>query len=311
MGGNGIDLSVTLGKIKLKNPVIPAAGTFGYGEEFAAFINLNDLGAIIPKCVTLEPRLGVSEHRSLEIAGNCKMNTIGLQNVGMERFLKDKLPYLRQFDTPVIANIGGVSIEEYARVAEILGKTEGIGGIEINISCSNVKKGGITFGKDPDTVYQVVKAVREVTDLTIMPKLTPNVTDITVFGKACEEAGADAVSLINGIGPGMAIDIHTRRSRLGENLTASLGGPWLKPLAVRLVWQLAQILKIPVVGIGGIMGAEDALEFFIAGATAVEIGTASLIDPQVTIKTIDGIGKFLEDEKISSLGDIIGSFKAP
>lgn len=309
MSGNDIDLSVTLGKIKLKNPVMPAAGTFGYGEEFAEFINLNDLGAIIPKCVTLNPQLGVHEHRSLEIAGSCKLNTVGLQNVGMERFLKDKLPYLRQFETPVIANIGGTSIEGYAKVAETLGKSEGIAGIEINISCPNVKKGGMSFGKDPDMVYQIVRAVRSVTDLTVMPKLTPNVTDITVFGKACEEAGADAVSLINGIGPGMAIDIHTRRSKLGENLTASLGGPWLKPLAVRLVWQLTQILKIPVVGIGGIMGAEDALEFFIAGATAVEIGTANLIDPGVTIKTIEGIRKYLIDNKLSSIKDIIGSFE--
>ena len=309
MNRDTVDLSVTLGKMKLKNPVMPASGTFGYGEEFADFINLEDLGAIIVKGTGLHPRLGSFQHRLVEIPGG-SLCTIGLQGVGVDSFIKDKLPYLRQFSTPVIVNIVGESTDDFARVTEILSKAEGVAGLEINISCPNVKKGGMHFGVDPEATFEVVKAVRNSTDLTVIPKLTPNVTDITIFAKVCQEAGADAISLINGF-VGMAIDTKTRRSRLGKNLTGGVTGPFLKPVALRLVWQVTQVVNIPVIGVGGITGAEDALEFLIAGATAIEIGTYNLIDPKVTIKTIEGIRKYLIDNKISSVRDIIGSFVLP
>ena len=309
MNRDTVDLSVTLGKMKLKNPVMPASGTFGYGEEFADFINLEDLGAIIVKGTGLYPRLGSFQHRLVEIPGG-SLCTIGLQGVGVDSFIKDKLPYLRQFSTPVIVNIVGESTDDFARVTEILSKAEGVAGLEINISCPNVKKGGMHFGVDPEATFEVVKAVRNSTDLTVIPKLTPNVTDITIFAKVCQEAGADAISLINGF-VGMAIDTKTRRSRLGKNLTGGVTGPFLKPVALRLVWQVTQVVNIPVIGVGGITGAEDALEFLIAGATAIEIGTYNLIDPKVTIKTIDGIRKYLIDNGISSVRDIIGSFVLP
>jgi len=307
MNNDTVDLSVTLGKIRLKNPVMPASGTFGYGSEFADFVNLEDLGAIIVKCITLKPRLGSFQNRLAEIPCG-SLCSIGLQNVGVDRFIKEKLPYLRQFRTPVIVNVGGGSIEEFAKVTEILNKVEGIVGIEINISCPNVKRGGMHFGVDPDATFGVVKSVRNATDLTVIAKLTPNVSDITVFAKACEEAGADAISLINGL-VGMAIDINTRKSKLGENLTGGVTGPCLKPIALRMVWQVAQNVNIPVIGVGGITGAGDALEFLIAGATAIEIGTYNLIDPRVTIKTIEGIRKYLMEKRINSLSDIIGSFE--
>ena len=308
MNKDTVDLSVTLGKIKLKNPVMPASGVFGYGNEFADFINLEDLGAIIVKGTTLRPRLGSFQGRFVEIAGCAALCTIGLQNVGVTRFITEKLPYLRQFGTPVIVNIAGESTEEFAKVTETLNKAKGIAGIEVNISCPNVERGGMYFGANPDATFEVVKAVRNATDLMVMPKLTPNVTDITIFAKVCEEAGADAISLINS--PlGMAIDINTRRSKLGENLTGGLIGPWVKPLAVRMVWQVTQAVNIPVIGVGGITGAEDALEFLIAGATAIEIGTYNLIDPRVMIKTIEGIKKYLIEKGISSLSDIIGTFE--
>ena len=305
------DLSVVIGKIKLRNPVMPASGTFGYGEEFADFVNLDELGAIITKGTAVEPRMGSFQHRFIEIAGCGFACTVGLQGVGVDRFISDKLPYLRQFDTPVIVNIASESVQGFAQVTEILSKAEGVSGVEVNISCPNVKKGGMHFGVDPDTTFEVVKAVKNATDLTVILKLTPNVTDITIFAKIGEEAGADAISLINGPVPGMVIDIKTRRSKLDKNLTAGLGGPWVKPLALRMVWQVVQVVKIPVIGIGGITCAEDALEFLIAGATAIEIGTYNLVDPKVTIKTIEGIKKYLVDNGINSVRDIIGSFIAP
>ncbi len=304
-----VDLSVTLGKIRLKNPVMPASGIFGYGEEFADFLDINDLGAVIVKGTGLHPRMGSFQHRLTEISGG-SLCSIGLQGVGVDVLIKDKLPYLRQFSTPVIVNIIGDSVDDFARVTEILSKEEGVSGLEINISCPNVKRGGMHFGVDPDATFKVVKAVRNNTDLTVMPKLTPNVTDITVFAKACEEAGADAISLINGL-VGMGIDIETRRSKLGKNLMAGFTGPFLKPVALRLVWQVVQTVNIPVVGVGGITCAEDALEFLIAGATAIEIGTYNLVDPRVMIKTIDGIKKYLIDNGLGSIKDVIGSFVLP
>jgi len=310
MNREAVDLSVVLGKIRLKNPVMPASGTFGYGEEFADLVNLEDLGAVIVKGTTLNPRLGSFQNRVIEIAGCAFISTIGLQNVGVDRFIKDKLPYLRQFGTLVIVNVACESTEEFVKVTEILNKAEGVDGIEVNMACPNVKGGGMSFAADSDMTFKVVKAVRNATDLTMIAKLVPSVTDITTLAKVCEEAGADAICPI--YSPiGMAIDINTRRSKLGKNLTGALGSPSLKPAAVRMVWQVAQVVNIPVIGCGGITGAEDALEFFIAGATAIEIGAYNLIDPTVTIRTIEGIKKYLIDNGIKSINDIIGSMVLP
>jgi dihydroorotate dehydrogenase (NAD+) catalytic subunit len=309
MKTNSVDMSVTIGKMHLKNPVMPASGTFGYGSELADFVDINSLGAIIVKGTAIKPRLGSFQHRFVEIAGCASACTVGLQGIGVHRFINEKLPYLRQFDTPVIVNIVGESTEEFAQVAEVLSKTEGVSGLEINISCPNVKRGGIHFGVDPDLTFEVVKAVKDVTDLTVISKLTPNVTDITVFARVSEEAGADAISLINGLGPGMVIDVNTRKSKLGKNLVAGLAGPWIKPLAVRQVWQVANVVKVPIIGVGGITCAEDALEFLIVGATAIQIGTYNLVDPTVTIKTIEGIKKYLINNGYKSIQDIIGCFK--
>jgi dihydroorotate dehydrogenase (NAD+) catalytic subunit len=226
--------------------------------------------------------------------------------VGLERFIKDKLPFLRQFGTPVIVNMACETKDEFVKMTEILTETDGIGGLEINMCCPNVEGGGKTFSADPDVAFSVVKAVRNATDLTIIAKLLITGIDVTVLAKACEEAGADAIN--PGFGPmGMAIDIHTRRSKLGKNLAGALGGPALKSVGVRLVWQATQVAHIPVIGHGGITNAEDALEFFIAGATAVEIGAYNLVDPQVTIRTVEGIRKYLVDHEMSSLNDIRGS----
>lgn len=309
MNKETVDLSVTIGKMKLKNPVMPASGTFGYGSEFADFLDLNDLGAVVIKGTGLEPRLGSHQHRFVEIPGGM-FCTIGLQGVGVDRFIEEKLPYLRQFSTPVIVNIIGNSVDDFIKVTEILSKADGVSGLEINISCPNVKKGGMQFGIDPDATFDVVSAVKNHTDLTVIAKLTPNVTDIKTFAKVAEEAGADAISLINGL-VGMGIDINTRRSKLGENLQAGITGPCMKPVALRLVYLVAQVVNIPVIGIGGICGAEDALEFLIAGATAVEIGTYNLVDPTVMIKTIEGIRQYMVDNGINSINEIIGSFIPP
>lgn len=308
MNRETVDLSVTLGKIKLKNPVMPAAGTFGYGQEFADLINLEDLGAVIVKSITLNPRMGSFQNRVVEIPGGV-VDTQGLQNVGVDRFIEDKLPYFRQFGTPVIVSIAGGSIEEFARLTQILNKAEGIAGIEINLQCPNTEKHGIAFGAVPDITFEVVKAVRDATDLTIIPKVTPIATDITVISKVCEEARADAICVVP-TAPAMAIDINTRRSKLGKNLTGGTTGACFKPVAIKAVWQVAQIVKIPIVGGGGITSAEDALEFFIAGATAVEIGSYNLLDPRGTIKIIAGIRKYLMDNEVTSISDIIGSFES-
>ena len=303
------DLSVSLGKLKLKNPVMPSSGLFGYGIEFADFLNLDDLGAIVVKGTTLHPRLGNFQRRFTEIAGCGSISTIGLQNVGVEKFIKDKLPLLRQFETPVIVNIAGESVEEFVKITEVLNHAEGIGGIEINLACPNVQGGGAQFSADPDMSFRVVKSVREATDLTIISKPSPTVTDITVLAKICEEAGANAICP-NYSAMGMAIDIHTRKSKLGKNVIASVGGPWMKPIAVKLVWQAAQAVKIPIIGGGGITCAEDAIEFFIAGATAIQIGIWNAVDPTITIKTIEGIRKYLIDHGIRKISDLVGSFRA-
>lgn len=301
-----VDLSVDLGRLKLKNPVMPSSGTFGYGIEFTDFLNLNDLGAIVVKGTTLRPRLGNFQRRFTEIAGSAEISTIGLQNVGVERFVKDKLPLLRKFEAPVIVNIAGESVEEFVKITEVLNRAEGIGGIEVNLACPNVQGGGLQFSADRDATFQAVKAVRDATHLPIIAKLCPTITDVTILAKACEEAGADAICPIYAV-MGMTIDIQTRKSKLGKNLFASVGGPWMKPIALKLTWQAAQAVRIPIIGGGGITCAEDAIEFFIAGATAVQIGIYNFVDPKIMIKTIEGIQKYMVDRRIESICNLKGS----
>ncbi|MDX1708290.1 MAG: dihydroorotate dehydrogenase [Desulfobacterales bacterium] len=300
------DLKVSLGSIRLQNPVMTASGTFGYAREFEAFVNLNRLGAIVVKGLALQPTKGNPPPRIVETA--CGMlNAIGLENVGIDAFADEKLPFLKTLSTPVLANIYGACIEDYAELAARLEVLEGIAGVELNISCPNVKAGGMAFGADPQSAHRVVKAVREKTAKHLMVKLSPNVTDITLIARAAEEAGADSLSLINTI-TGMAIDLETRRPKIA-NITGGLSGPAIKPIALRMVWQVAQATQIPLVGIGGIMTAEDALEFLVAGASAVQIGTANFINPQVTTDIIDGIEAYLSQKKIGGVTELIGTLQ--
>ncbi len=300
------DLKVDIGRLTLKNPVMTASGTFGYGKEFNDLVDLNRLGAIIVKGISMQPSMGNPPPRIVETS--CGMlNAIGLENVGIKAFVKDKLPFLKKFSAPVFINIYGKNIEEYAQLASFIDDIEGVAGIELNISCPNVKSGGIAFGVEAKSAFQVVKAVREKTGKPLMVKLSPNVTDITVIAKAAEEGGADSLSLINTL-TGMAIDSKTGRSRLA-NITGGLSGPAIKPIALRMVWQAVQSVNIPVIGIGGIMTAEDALEFLIAGASAVQVGTANFINPRATMDIIDGIESFLKEKRLQKISDIIGTFK--
>ena len=300
------DLKVKLDAIELQNPVMSASGTFGYAREFEGLVDLNRLGAIIVKGLSLEPTKGNPPPRIVETP--CGMlNAIGLENVGIDVFEKQKLPFLQTLYPPIFANIYGTSIEEYAELAARVDELEAISGVEVNISCPNVKAGGIAFGVDPDSAFSVVKAVRKKTRKHLIVKLSPNVTDITIIARSAEEAGADSLSLINTI-TGMAIDIETRHPKIA-NITGGLSGPAIKPVALRMVWQVAQAVKIPVIGIGGIMTAEDALEFLIAGATAVQIGTANFINPQATMDIIDGIENFLAQRKIARVADITGTLE--
>ncbi|HXX81847.1 MAG TPA: dihydroorotate dehydrogenase, partial [Thermodesulfovibrionales bacterium] len=271
-----MDLSVEIGKLKLRNPVMTASGTFGYGEEYSEFIDLNRLGAVVVKGLSLQPKEGNPPPRIVETAGGM-LNAIGLQNIGIERFIQEKLPFLKQFNTPVIVNFFGDSVEEYARAAERLSMSTGIHGLEMNISCPNKQAGWCIFGTDPKVTFEVVSAVRKSTDLTLIVKLSPNVTDIGVMARAAEDAGADAVSLINTI-TGMAIDIEARRPRLA-NITGGLSGPAVKPVALRMVWEVSRAVRIPIIGMGGIMNGRDSIEFILAGATAVAVGTAHFINP--------------------------------
>jgi len=302
--GKKPDLRVNIGGLSLRNPVMTASGTFGYGEEFKPFVDLNRLGAIIVKGLSLEPSKGNKPPRIAETP--CGMlNAIGLENIGIEAFIEKKLPFLKTLSTPTIVNIYGKSIDEYCGIAERIEEIDGISGIEVNISCPNVKKGGIAFGVKPKSVYKVTKAVRGKTSKTLIVKLSPNVTDISEIAVSAVDAGADSLSLINTI-TGMSIDINTRRSRLA-NITGGLSGPAIRPIALRMVWQAAQKVKVPVIGIGGIVSAEDAIEFFIAGATAVQIGTANFVNPRATIEIIEGIEKYLADRNIASLSEITGT----
>lgn len=298
-----VNLYTKIHNITLKNPVMTASGTFGYGEEFADFIDLSRLGGIIVKGTTGERRQGNPYPRMAETPSGM-LNAVGLQNVGVETFCREVYPRIKDIDTKIFVNVSGSSIEEYCHVAEMIDELDNIPGIELNISCPNVKKGGMGFGTNPDMAAQVVRAVREVYHKTLIVKLTPNVTSVVDIAKAVEQAGADSVSLINTL-LGMAIDVERQRPYL-STITGGLSGPCVKPVAVRMVWQVAHAVQIPVVGLGGISTAADALEFLMAGAKAVEVGTANFLDPTVTVKIVEGLEDYCLRHHIADIADIIG-----
>jgi dihydroorotate dehydrogenase (NAD+) catalytic subunit len=302
----GPKISVELGPLKLKNPVMAASGTFGYGEEYSGIISLKSLGALITKGLSLKPRKGNPPPRLAETPAGM-LNAIGLENVGIKAFIGEKMPFLRKAGCPVLVNVFGATDEEYAEIARRLSEVEGIAGLEVNISCPNLKAGGSLFAADPKSVFQVVSKVRQASPCFLMVKLSPNVSDIVQVALAAEEAGADALSLINTL-VGMAIDIKTRTPILG-NITGGLSGPAIKPVGLRMVWQAAQAVRIPVVGVGGIGSAEDALEYLIAGASAVQVGSAHFIDPRVGLKIIDGIRDYLKTQGIPDVSSLVGSLK--
>lgn len=299
-------LAVEIAGIRLRNPVMPASGTFGYGQEYAPFLDLEEIGAIVTKGLSLKPKAGNPTPRIAETISGM-LNAIGLQNVGIDAFRKHKVPFLRTVNTPVIANFFGNTLEEYGAVAEKLSEIPEIAAAELNISCPNVKQGGIVFGTDPVAAGEVVKLVRSKFSKPLIVKLTPNVTDITVVARVVEEAGADAITCINTL-TGMSIDIRTRKPRLA-NRTGGLSGPAIRPVAVRMVHQVVQAVSIPVIGVGGIVRAMDALEFLIAGATAVQVGTANFVDPTAMLAIVQGIEEFCIEENISDIRELIGSLK--
>jgi dihydroorotate dehydrogenase (NAD+) catalytic subunit len=300
------NLAVNVGGIPMKNPVMTASGTFGYGQAFASLLDLNRLGAVIVKGLSLKPAPGNPPPRTVETCGGM-LNAIGLENVGLAAFVKEKLPFLQSLDIPIVLNIYGRDLDEYARLAERIHDLEGVAGMELNISCPNVKAGGIAFGTDPKMAFQVTHAVRQKTSLPLIVKLSPNVTDICTIARSVEEAGADVVSLINTI-TSMAVDVETRRPRLA-NTVGGLSGPAIKPIALRMVWETVQAIGIPVIGIGGIMDVSDALEFLIVGARAIQVGTANFVNPRATIEIAEGLDAYLMEKNIPDISQVIGSLK--
>jgi len=299
-----MDLSVNIGRLKLKNPVMTASGTFGYGEEYAEFIDLNKLGAVIATGVSLQPMEGTPAPRICETPCGMLNAVGGLQNVGLKRFLKEKLPYLRAFDSKIIVNVMGNSVQEYVKLAGALDEA-GVDGIELNVSCPNVKKGGIMFGTDKKALANLTAKVRQAVRQSILiTKLSPTVPDIPKFAVIAEENGSDAITLINTI-PAMAIDTRTWQPKLA-NITGGLSGPAIRPVAVRMVWEASRAVKIPVIGVGGIMNVDDALEFMLAGATAVQVGTGNFLRPTATVEIISGLWTYLDKKGISNVKDIIG-----
>ena len=298
--------SVQIASLRLKNPVITASGTFGYGEEYAEFFDLNSLGAIVVKGLSATPRKGTPPPRIVETSSGM-LNAIGLQNIGIPAFLKEKLPYLRQFDIPVIVNFFGDSVQEYVKAAELLSDAEGVHALEMNVSCPNKEAGWCIFGTDPATLKHVASEVRRATNLPLIIKLSPNVTNIALMAKVVEDSGADAVSLINTL-TGMCVEIETRKPMLA-NITGGLSGPAIKPVAVRMVWEVCKAVGIPVIGMGGIMNFRDALEFLIVGAKAIAVGTANFVNPLATIEIIKGIEDFMISEGINDINQLIGSLK--
>ncbi|MBW1974238.1 MAG: dihydroorotate dehydrogenase [Deltaproteobacteria bacterium] len=301
-----VNLSVTLGPIKLKNPVMTASGTFGYGREFADLVPLEELGAVVVKGISLKPRPGNPPPRIVEACAGL-INSVGLENPGVEVFVKDKLPYLQKRNVPVVVNIFGESVEEYAEVASILDDQPGVIALEINISCPNVEAGGMVFGSNSSTAGRVVEAVKRTTSKPIITKLSPQVTSIAEIAQAVEQAGSDIVACINTI-PAMAVDIYTRTPRLG-NVIGGLSGPAIKPIALKCVFDVVQAVDIPVIGIGGIATAEDALEFLLVGAKAVQVGSVNLTNPRASIEILEGIRNFLIEQGISNVEDYIGTLK--
>jgi dihydroorotate dehydrogenase (NAD+) catalytic subunit len=302
-----MNLSVAIGSLRLKNPVMTASGTFGYGEEYAEFFDLSRLGAVVVKGLSLSPKEGNPPPRIIETASGM-LNAIGLQNIGIERFVAEKIPFLRTYDTNVIVNFFGDSVEEYVAAAERLSTVEGIHGLEMNISCPNKEAGWCIFGTDPRVTGQVVQAVRKATRLPLIVKLSPNVTDISLMARAAEDAGADALSLINTL-TGMVIDIRTKKPRLA-NRTGGLSGPAIRPVAVRMVYEVFRAVKIPIIGMGGIMNAEDALEFILAGASAVAVGTANFIHPSAAVDILEGIRAYGEHERVEDICSLTGAAHA-
>lgn len=302
-----VDLSINIAKIKMKNPVITASGTFGFGEEFSKIFDINLLGALVVKGITLKPKLGNKPPRIAETSSGM-LNSIGLQNPGVKSFIKDKLPKLRKYNLPVLINISGKTLDEYVKLTKILNNESGISGIEVNISCPNVQyKTGRLFAQDEKMVYRITKVVKKASKLPIIIKLSPEVTNIKVIAKAAEEGGSDALSVINTI-TGMAIDINTKRPKLA-NVTGGLSGPAIKPIGIRCVWQVYNTVKIPIIGMGGIMNEFDALEYIIAGASAVAIGTSNFIDPFTCLKVVDGIKNYLVENKILEIKNLVGTLK--
>jgi len=298
------DLSVKVaGALRLANPVIAASGTWGYGDEYGDIVDVQKLGAIICKGTTLLPGEGNPQPRIVEVTGGV-LNSVGLQNIGVEALIAEKAPLWATWKVPVLVNIAGNTIDEYAKLAARLEGVAGVSGIEVNISCPNVSKGGMHFGTDPSAASEITSAVKGATTLPVIVKLSPNVTDIAAIAQAVEKAGADAVSLINTVG-GMAIDLKRRRPALG-NVTGGLSGPAIKPIALLMVYRVAGCVNIPVIGCGGVVDARDALEFIMAGSTAVQVGTAGLADPRATLAVIDGLLEYLATNGIRSIGDLRG-----
>ena len=299
-----MDLSVSIGSLTLPNPLIAASGCFGYGLEYADIVDLSTLGGVAVKGLFLAEREGHPPPRIVETPSGM-LNAIGLQGIGVHRFVRERLPELRERRAIVFVNICGTTIDEYCEIARILSDHEGVAAIELNISCPNIKEGGITFGCSLNGTHDVVSAVRKVTSLPLIPKLTPNVTDVASFARAAEQAGADAVSLVNTF-LAMAIDVHTRRPKL-SNIVGGLSGPAIRPIAVRMVYECHQAVKLPIIGMGGIATAEDVLEFMIAGATAVQVGTANFVDPFIWGKLLAGLRDYMTRHKVERLAEMTGS----
>jgi dihydroorotate dehydrogenase (NAD+) catalytic subunit len=306
-GGAAMNLSVKIGKLKLQNPVMVASGTFGYGVEYAQLLDLNQLGAVVVKGIRLGPVRGNLTPRTAEVTSGM-LNAIGLQGPGVDGFIKKYWPFLKGLKVPTLINIWGTTVEEYAEVARRFDALGGVGALELNVSCPNIKEGGAQFGTDVKLLSQVVSACRKVTQLPLITKMSPNVVNIAPYARAAEDAGSDALAVTNSY-PAMAIDIETRKPKLA-NITGGLTGPCIKPIAIKLVWEAAKAVKIPIIGMGGIQNAADAIEFMVAGATAVAVGTANFYEPQTPLQVIAGIREFMERKKISDVREITGSVQA-
>jgi dihydroorotate dehydrogenase (NAD+) catalytic subunit len=302
-----MNLSRQIGKLTLQNPVTVASGTFGYGVEYARLIDLNQLGAVVVKGIRLNPVRGNPTPRTVEVTSGM-LNAIGLQGPGVDGFIKKYWPFLKELKVPTIINIWGTTVEEYAEVARRFEALGGVGALELNVSCPNLKEGGAQFGTDPKMLSQVVAACRKAVSLPLITKLSPNVPSIAPFARAAADSGSDALSITNSF-PAMAIDIETRRPKLG-NITGGLTGPCIKPIAIKLVWEAAQAVKIPIIGMGGIQNAADAIEFLMAGASAVAVGTANFYEPQTALQVIAGLREFMQQHGIADVQELVGSVQA-